>query len=450
MLGILLVTTPVSGVTSSAFSFNWTGTPSSPLSVVPNSWDVQVHKRALGDTMDPMLAQHGADCSAPPATHPISTLAAGVFICKDHLMTAIGDEGYGEIALTSDHMVDFSSGTAAIQISVSTLQLNPSDWIEVWVSPFAENIALPFLCCAPDLQGPPRHALRFSLNHSEILGTYEGKVARYDNFTETDLPQSGSSRLASLLAPSAAVRTTYEIDISSGHVRFGLPSLNVWWTDTNVAPLSFSQGIVQLVHHSYNPNKHCPGCGVDTFHWSGFSISNAVPFTIINGNERSIHAGANVVNFPAPAPANSFLRFSGIGPQRRTFSVSYDGGASWASPALQAQNGTIDEHFSTYWTPVPAGTRKVMFRGNDWWGGPWWARDPAIWSLTTSSAGPSPSPLPSPSPSPSASPSTSPSPSPGPSPSPSPLPIPINNMPCTVTMNGVQEIGTCSGTFRLN
>jgi hypothetical protein len=100
------------------FSFNWTGTPDVPLKVVPNTWDVQIHKRDVGDSMEPMETQHGADCAAPPATHPINMLAQGVFICKNHLMTAIGDSGYGEIALTSNHMADWSSGTTAIKIDI--------------------------------------------------------------------------------------------------------------------------------------------------------------------------------------------------------------------------------------------------------------------------------------------------------------------------------------------
>ena len=441
LLFALVVSTPVPGRTSSAFSFNWNGLPAAPQSVVPPEWDVQIHKRDVGDTMDTMQAQHGADCSAPPATHTITALSQGVFICKNHLMTAIGDEGYGEIALTSDHLVDFSSGTASIQVSVSTLQLNDSDFVEVWVTPFAENMALPFICCDPDLQGPPKHALRFSLNHAGILGSYEGDVVRYDNFSESSLPKALTSSLATLVPPSATARTTYEIDLSTNHVRFGLPTATggVWWTDANTSTLPFTQGIVQLVHHSYNPNKHCPGCGVDTWHWSNFAISNAVPFTIISGNERSIHAGVTTVHFPAPAPANAFLRFSGIGPQGSTYMVSYDGGATWTSPDLQKQQGTHPEHFSTYWTRVPAGTQTVLFKGQDWWGGPWWVRDPAIWSLSSpdgSTAAPTPLP--------------SPAPPPSPLPSPSPTiqtPIPITSVPCIVTMQGLQQPGFCTGTF---
>jgi hypothetical protein len=427
----------------SGYSFNWSGTPTTPQSVVPATWDVQIHQRdeaMSGDTTFPMQAQHGADCAAPPATHLITTLPESVFICKDHLMTAIDGVDYGEIALTPDHMADWSTGTTAITVNVSTLQFNPSDWVEVWVTPFAENSTLPFRGTDPDLQGPPKDALVFAFNEGELFGLHAGDVSRVDNFNFTSLPRASAISLAGITAPSAVTRTTYEMDISSGHIRFGLPQFGVWWTDTNISPLPYSQGVVTLTHHSYNPEKHQPGTGVDTWHWSNFAISNAVPFTILNGVERSVHqSGATTVHFPAPAPAGAFLRFSAIGPQGSTYTVSYDGGATWVSPAVQAQTGKHDEHFSSYWTPIPAGTQSVMFRGKSWWGGDWWVRDPAIWALSTTI--PPPNTLPSPSPTP------SPSSLPTPSPTPQSTSMPINNMPCTVTMNGVRVTGMCSGTF---
>jgi hypothetical protein len=430
-------------VASQPYSFNWSGTPAAPQSVVPSTWDVQIHQRAGSDATFSMQAQHGGDCSAPPATHLIATLPESVFICKNHLMTAINGTEYGEIALTPDHMADWSTGTTAITVQVSTQQFNPSDFVEVWVTPFADNQTLPFRASDPDLQGPPKNALVFSFNPGEMFGTHEGDVSRVDNFNFTSLPRARGDILSSITAVSPVIRTAYEMDISSGHIRFGLPAFNLWWTDTNIAALPYTQGVVTLTHHSYNPEKHQPGTGVDSWHWSNFAITNSVPFTIINGAERSLNpSGATTVHFPAPAPANSFLRFSGIGPQSNTYAVSYNGGATWVSPALQshAAAGTHAEHFSAYFTPIPAGTQTVMFRGNNWWGGDWWVRDPAIWSQNGSTPAPAPAPVPTPAPTPVVV----------PLPTPSPAAVTINNMPCTVMMNGVPQTGTCSGTFLHN
>ena len=364
------------------------GAPATPLSVVPTTLDVQIHKRDVGNDMDPTTADHGADCSAPPATHSINTLAQGVFACKNHLMTTIVDAGYGEIALTADQMADWSGGAVTIKVDVSAHQNNGSDWVEVYVSPFAENSTLPCEAICPDFPGNPKDGLKFSLTHSALFGTSPGDVERIDNFNSAQLQRTSEQQsLISLGLNSAAIRTTYEIDISSGHVRFGLPGYKVWWTDTDISPLSFTQGVVQITQHSYNPVKHTPdslgSIPYDTWHWSNLSISNAVPFTIVNGTERSVNdSNATTIHFPAPSPAGSFLRFSGFG----NTEVSYDGGRTWTPQKLQTYCGCGSDptgHFRTNWTPMPAGISSVMFRGTNS-RGPWWVRDPAIWSLTTS------------------------------------------------------------------
>lgn len=53
-----------------------------------------------------------------------------------------------------------------------------------------------------------------------------------------------------------------------------------------------------------------------------------------------------------------------------------------------------------------------------------------------------------PTPTPTATQPPSPTPTQTPSPTPTPTPITINGVPCTVTLNGQQQTGTCSGTFQ--
>jgi hypothetical protein len=371
-------------------SFNY-GSPATPQAIVPSDVDVQIHVRSPSDQMtEPMSAGHGTDCSAPPATHTIQNISDGLFACKNHMMTAIGDSNYGEIALTANHMADWSSGTTTITFNVSTQQLNASDWLELWLTPFADNTTLPFSSADQvDFQGPPKNAVIFSLDQSELMGTKSGDVTPVQNYVlENSLPKVACTYIpdpqcinaygkASIVPLSAVTRLQYEIDISPGHIRFGLPGL-VWWTDANVS-LPFTQGLVTLAHHSYNPLKHDPGTGIDTYHWSNLAISSAVPFTMINGAERSINGGtSSTIHFPAAAPTGSYLRFSALG----TMSVSWDGGATW-HPAVMQGLHTHDEHFQSYMTPIPAGTTSVMVSGiNNQYAQPWWVRDPAIWSQT--------------------------------------------------------------------
>src|SRR5450759_5316987 len=127
---------------------------------------------------------------------------------------------------------------------------------------------------------------------------------------------------------SATTRTGFELDLSPTHIRFGVPSLNTWWVDSN-ADVPFTRGIVQIGHHSYNPTKLCsddigsaPGCPPGTWHWSSFAISNAVPFTMLKPNVPNF-VGATTVTFATPAPASAFLRFSALG---TGLQVSLNGG----------------------------------------------------------------------------------------------------------------------------
>jgi hypothetical protein len=443
------VTLPASG--STTWSYNFTQSPGSPLTFTGDSqMSANVHTRATGGLMQPTLLGHGADCSAPPAQHPVQALDDGIFICKAHLMTGVTDAGYGQANLTPAALADFSQGTAVITFAVSTLHTNPRDWLAFWLTPFDQNLVHPF-DQAVDLNGPPRNAVEIQGSGAAPNSSFFG--TEFSNFAFS--PQFGhggtveGALAAAGLSPSAAIRMGFEIDISQTHIRFGIPSLNAWFIDNNLpTPLPFTQALVQFGADSYDTCKDQaispsnPCTTTDTWHWSSFAINPAVPFYMSPGDVHQISQQGQVVHFATAAPAGSFLRFEAIGTLGTTTQVSFNGGSTYQNATPQAQNGDHgaihEEHFSSYWMPVPAGTSQVLFKGQGGWWGHWWVRSPEIWSLNGGGQ-PAPTPSPSPSPTPSAAPS--------PSPSPSPSPIPINGMPCVVTINGAQISGTCSGTF---
>jgi hypothetical protein len=396
LIGAVLITLIAAGGVVSAsppstpapYTFNFEGNPATPQPWNPSTWDVAVHSRDT-DTfakLEGMEAQHGADCSAPPATHPNSSYEGAVFLCRNHVMTAISAGGYGEIVLTPDHMVDLSEGPAQVLFSVSTYRASLRDWYDVWLTPFGDNLVLPIATGfdGVDLQGPPKNAIHINLANFNGASTFN--FEEYWNFQPTPIEGNWWTSIESLLSPSAATRTQFEIDVSLTHLRFGIPSLPsgkaFWFVDADFhSKLKSSQYVVQIAHHSYNPTKDCaegtPQCLPDTWHWSNVSISKAVPFTLLRGDSPVVHSRtAAVVNFPAPAPDGAFLRFAGIG----SIEVSSNGGKTWQAASRQAQSLNVREHFSSYWTPVPAGTKRVMIRGKDWYAGPWWVRDVAIWS----------------------------------------------------------------------
>jgi hypothetical protein len=182
--------------------------------------------------------------------------------------------------------------------------------------------------------------------------------------------------------------------------------------DTNIHDLGFTLGVIQIGHHSYAPDEgtvcNLPGCSVNTgagagntWHWSDFSMSPAVPFTMLRGNVPLTGVQANTsptVNFAAAAPANSFLRFSALA-RRGSIQVSANGGAFFpAKEQLQngdGKDGVSDGGHIGYWTPIPAGTTSVTFKALDSTQ-PWQISDVSIWSSSAASVAVLPLPSPSP------------------------------------------------------
>ena len=204
ILSGIVVATAASGPT---FSFD--GSPGGPLAVEPaNSsvlanFDVAVHSRDTSTWYQPeaMAAAHGSDCGAPPATHNISSYEDSVFQCKDHIMTAIKAGGYGEIVLTPNQIVDFSGGSADIKFDVSTLRSSGRDFIDFSITPYQENVQLPFDEGDVDLEGTAKDAIHIYMPLG-TSGVFKASVIR--NFISTDIPGDWSTGYESFLKPDAA------------------------------------------------------------------------------------------------------------------------------------------------------------------------------------------------------------------------------------------------------
>jgi hypothetical protein len=415
---------PVAAAASTGFGFNWASAPSSPQPWVPgqlNDWDLLSNIDVPTDANGAMEASHGADCGAPPATHHVSSLADSAFICKNHMMTAVyggGDAGttYGAVYFAPAQLVDFSSGEASVSWQVSTLRPSTRDWWDVWITPFEQNLVVPVDTDLPAYQGVPKTALHIvmdngvcrigqpaslgSVNGSPIGSTFRGELI--SNFQATRLP-SQDSCVEDNVPASAATRSLFQLDVSTNHVRFSMPGTSSVWVNDSLQ-LPFNQGVVQLSHHSYNPDKGCslhpcPG----TFHWSNFAISQALPFTMLRPEQPlSLHEGRNPpLQLPQPAPANAFLRFIAIG----QIQVSFDGGKSFQPAQQQAQPKHSPEGFASYWTPVPTGTTSIAFKAQPPSGVnlPYWIEDVSVWSrsapgfvqaVAPSAAAPPPEPKP--------------------------------------------------------
>jgi hypothetical protein len=363
-----------------AFQQTFDGEPSSPQPWNPPDWDITVHTRGVSSAFDaPMHAAHGSDCGAPPATHLVQDFSQAVFLCRDHMMTSLYATDYGAIYLTPNQQVDFSQGEAIIRWDVSTLRTSQRDWWDIWVTPYEDHLQLPINDVLPDGNGEPRRSLQISMDSFSGTTPFKGRI--FHNHQPTGLPSIDWVGYETFLTPDAKRRDTFELRISRTHIKFGMPAYNFWWIDTPVSDLGWERGIVQLGHHSYNPEKDCDQpCAPNTWHWDNVVIAPAVPFTIIRGDQTIIRPeNASVpVQFARPAPANAHLRFDGVLDQ---LEVSSDGGASWQPATTQTQELHVDGHFQSYWMPIPAGTQAVQFRNTTGaYPDRWMVRDVSIWA----------------------------------------------------------------------
>lgn len=353
------------------------GSPESPRPFCDTNWDIAVSSRAI-DTyheLEPMLASHGEMCEGPPEVHQhTGSYEQAVFSCRDHVMTSIMATDYGVIYLTPAAMVDFSGGEAVISFDVSTFRASGRDWIDLWVTPWDNNLQLPLEDYLPDLQGEPRRAIHVKMDGPR--GDTHFKVYVVDEFGREELPLEWGPLEQTVSAPESQ-RDTFELHISRTHLKFGMPGYDRWFVDSSIEDLGWDTGVVQFGHHSYNPKKDSDSEGPGTWHWDNVSISPAIPFSITRGDFRYADRDGQVITFDRPAAAEAHLRFSAVG----AIELSFDGGQTWSAAERQAEEGRHPEHFSSYWTPIPEGATSVLVRGGpDDWFNLWFAKDFAIWS----------------------------------------------------------------------
>jgi hypothetical protein len=444
-VGLTVVVSPTASA-GAPYSFNWNGVPGSPQpwnNATQGNFDLIVHTRAQNadDHISAVNAQHGPNCepyTPGNVTHVAAIATDAVYICNNHMMTALNQGDYGVVYFTPPQQVDFSGG-ASVGINLSTNRTSDRDWVDMWITPFSENLTLPLNSVElanVDLNGTPRDAIHIHMdqyNHGTIF-----RADLIQNFQTTSLGSDWWDTLEAVMAshgqsPSANVRTPFTLDLTTGHLRFGMTladGSHFYWVDHAMSP-SFSNGIVQFGHHSYNPTKgdgcgpppeSTVGCQPNTWHWSNLTISNAVPFTIDQGSP-AFGGNAQTVTLARPAPAGGFLRFAAQSASDAV-NVSYDGGPFQpATLANESQHRALGNNYGiwdSFWTPIPAGTQTVTFSA----AAPCCSlqaafRDMTVWSQNASSPTPTPSPTATPTPTP--SPSATPTPTPAPTPTPTPI-----------------------------
>jgi hypothetical protein len=382
----------------------------------PTDFDVAKHSRDAWTWFEPQpfRGMHGTMCqpyqNAEPGnevradnagSHAIATWSDANYRCRNHMMTSLKSAGYAVIYVTPNAMIDFSSGEATIRFALSTTRMSATDWVDIWVTPWEYNLALPLDAGlgAVDLQGPPRYGIHVRMVPGDrARSAFEAYAIM--NHRETRLP-SDPRGYESFLTPTSTFRDTFELRVSRSRVKFGITARTAGaqthpaftWVDASYnMPGWVTGGVVQFGHHSMNQSLGDNAGVGGTWHWDDYRFSPGLPFTIVRpvvgaGGERVRSVDprnmATPVQFERAAPPGSFLRFSAIGVGLQ---VSFDGGDSWRDAQVQDAADDRIDRFRSYWTPVPRNASAVLFRsvlrGNDERPalGPFLAQDFSIWS----------------------------------------------------------------------
>jgi hypothetical protein len=339
--------------------------------------DVQVHSRDAwtATELESMEAAHGHDCGPPPASHSVSSYEDAVFTCRDHVMTALNATGYGVIYLTPNVLVDWSNHEAVISWDMSTLRSSDRDWVDVWITPWEENMALPLEGATPDLTGDPQDAIHIRMDGSGTAGPLDGRFKVSIIRDGVERSYGLGANYNNFLKQDATRRDTFQLQISRGHVELWMPGYGQILADESFDPLDWSSGVVQWGHHSYNPTKTDESYHPGTWHWDNFAVTPAIPFTMVHSDRRYTNNGR--INFATAAPAGAFLRFAAQGGV-----VEVNDGSGFRTVEPQ-QNG---DGFAaaSFFIPIREGVTSVEIRmsaGESWFHGPFFAKDFSIWAL---------------------------------------------------------------------
>jgi hypothetical protein len=344
---------------SGPYTYTFNGAPAGPESMFDTvEFDVQVHENGMywnPDGVSPQQAQHGSDCSAPPATHAINAPHEAFFRCKDHVMTATGG-GYSLVYLTPSRMLDWSGGEATLSVDVSTYRASGRDWWDLWLTEFSANAAVPLSDrmgqAGVDLNGPPPG----DYLHLNLMEQSFFKAEDENGFIDGDTQAAYS-------ASSSTQRDTFLLTINSSTFSFCKPSENLCWFKNKPHGLSVTQAVVQLGHHAYDPTKACNPSGQNcqgTFHWDNLQMSDSVAFTLIRTTSARTFSHQGTITWGTPAPANSYLRFSAIG------GVTINGQHRIPQMFNPATNASWSVgHFNSYLIPIPQGSTSATYASDN-------------------------------------------------------------------------------------
>lgn len=384
--------------TAGPYTYTFDGAPASPQSAYwMADFDVQVHARGMFsydemETWPRVIANHGSDCD-PMSSHDVTMAQQAVFQCRNHFMTAAAG-AYSVIYFSPNRLLDWSDGEASLSIDVSTFRTSGRDWWDLWLTEWDANAAVPLSDrmgqAGVDLNGPPQG----DFLHLNLMEQSFFKAENENGFID-------NTDAGTYSASDKMQRDPFVLTINATTFSFCKPDESLCWFRDKPHGLSVKQAVVTYGHHAYDPAKSCllPNCwegdvrAGGTWHWDNLAMSDSVPVTILRGDKRVVTSGPwsapstdgqRTVNFPAPAPAGSYLKFS----------ANSQGWTTINGQQVQPEIRFWSDHFTSFLVPIPEGTTSIVWNGKRADGGDAVAKDFTIWSKNgaSSSVGQAPAP----------------------------------------------------------
>lgn len=410
-------------------------------------------------------------CGTNISVHPESD----VRICNGHIAEAQNDgDAATTLAMYPKQPFDIAGRTGTVEFDVSNDTQGPhAAWPEFWYTD--QPVPAPFTGF-PGNHSAPRNGLGLRFHNtcttaSGAAGWAFGSLDLVSNYTNHDSFFGGSSASVSSPWPgcvsqgsaSSGTLNHVELRISTSRVDVyatdafkpgnAMPALQHIATITNIT-LPLTRGLIWITDAHYNGNK-MNNQGTHTFYWDNVAFDGPVlpqdrAFDVLDNNDSQGNLGWRI-----PAGGSQSLSV----PNVTSSSITNATGALvtfnfWTPNAMNTFHVSVNGHsynatFSTAQTyanqsyaipinvsDVVPGTNTVTFTGES-------SSDLIVANVdiimvggggassgSTSGSAPSSAPTSTPT-------STSTAPS----------PFSVNNVPCTVTINGQQQTGTCNGSF---
>ncbi len=294
----IFLPTVTNNYTTWAYEETFDGDPNSPSqNLLPDTLDFSVthrtHPKEHFRVFDTYLADHNNNCGGPnPAANPlpqhtVATSHTGngtnpdpsFFICKNHMMSSMGDvEAYSVSAFWPRQEFFFGSG-GTLEFDVNINDNHPRSWFEVMITPRSELKVGAAHESLPIDETYPKDRIVFEFMHSRryvqvgtgALDPAGILVEESDRTWRSEFPNDPAN-------DDRRIRRKMRITFEPNRIIWGIEMENGRFDEFTVpvpGGMPFSQGLVVFKTHAYTPEKD-GNFNSYTFHWDNIRFTGPV------------------------------------------------------------------------------------------------------------------------------------------------------------------------------